>query len=125
VDARAAQRRGVGITAFAEVAAREKRRGAEGRGLCLAGPPLGKAMGDRKDSDADALWDAGDLSCGPLVLELRKRLKAMPGRVLQVTARDTSAPEDLRAWCRITGNEMVRHDPSREAFWIRSRMNWD
>lgn len=76
-------------------------------------------------SDADAYWDAGDLNCGPLVLELRSRLKAMPGRVLKVTARDTSAPEDLAAWCRVTANELIRRDVGQKSFWIRSRMNWN
>lgn len=81
-------------------------------------------MASGKDGDADAHWDAGDLNCGPLVLELRARLKAMPGRVLKVTARDTSAPEDLAAWCRVTGNTLLKHDPCSHSFWIRSRMNW-
>jgi tRNA 2-thiouridine synthesizing protein A len=77
------------------------------------------------DVVADDIWDAGDLGCGPLVLELRKRLKAMPGRVLAVTALDLGAPVDLPAWCRLTHNELVRHDAAAHCFWIRSRLAWD
>ena len=73
---------------------------------------------------ADEMWDAGDLGCGPLVLALRKRLRAMPGRVLKVTALDPAAPIDLPAWCRLTRNELVWHDAQTKTFWIKSRLDW-
>lgn len=73
---------------------------------------------------ADADWNAGDLGCGQLVLDLRKRLKAMPGGVLRVTALDIAAPLDLPAWCRLTRNELLAHDPATHSFWIRSRLDW-
>ncbi len=56
----------------------------------------------------DAEWDAGDMGCGELVLELRLRLKPMkPGQILKLTARDPGAREDLPAWCRLTGHRLV------------------
>ena len=59
-------------------------------------------------SEAPVEWDAGDLGCGELVLELRMRLAAMPpGQVLRLTARDPGAPQDLPAWCRMTGHTLV------------------
>ena len=67
----------------------------------------------------DAVWDAGDLGCGELVLELRIRLQAMPGRVLKLVATDAGAPEDVPAYCRMTGNVLVRQDIP--AYWIRAR----
>lgn len=70
-------------------------------------------------------WDAGDLACGELVIELRKKLRRIPGKVLKVIALDASAPIDLPAWCRLTSNELVRHDAASRSFWIKSRMNWD
>ena len=73
---------------------------------------------------ADAEWHAGHLGCGPLVLDLRKRLRAMPGGVLKVIALDLGAPEDLPAWCRMTDNKLLRHEPETSSFWIRSRMDW-
>jgi tRNA 2-thiouridine synthesizing protein A len=61
---------------------------------------------------ADAAWDAGDLGCGELVMVLRGRLNALPpGAVLKVTATDSGAPEDLPAWCRMTGHALVRMQP--------------
>lgn len=56
-------------------------------------------------------WDAGDMGCGELVLELRGRLLALPpGGRLRVTARDPGAREDLPAWCRLTGHTLVEAD---------------
>jgi len=58
--------------------------------------------------DVDVEWDAGDLGCGELVLELRMRLEAMrSGHVLRLIARDLGAPQDLPAWCRMTGHTLV------------------
>ena len=52
-------------------------------------------------------WNAGELGCGELVLELRLRLEAMaPGQVLKLTALDPGAPADLPAWCRMTGHRL-------------------
>jgi len=57
---------------------------------------------------SDAEWDAGDMGCGDLVLELRARLEALvAGRVLRLTARDPGAPADIPAWCRMTGHALV------------------
>lgn len=67
------------------------------------------------------VWDAGDLGCGHLLIALRNRLRAMPGGVLKLIALDPGAPEDLPAWCRLTGNELLQHDAAAHAFWIRSR----
>jgi tRNA 2-thiouridine synthesizing protein A len=55
-----------------------------------------------------AEWDAGDLGCGELVLALRIRLNGLPsGAVLSVRATDPAAPEDLPAWCGLTGHALV------------------
>jgi tRNA 2-thiouridine synthesizing protein A len=57
---------------------------------------------------ADAHWDAGDLGCGELVLELRRRLETMrPGQLLQLIARDPGARADVPAWCRMTGHVLI------------------
>ena len=57
---------------------------------------------------SDAEWDAGDMGCGDLVLELRVRVEALAaGRVLRLTARDPGAPADIPAWCRMTGHALV------------------
>jgi tRNA 2-thiouridine synthesizing protein A len=57
----------------------------------------------------EAGWDAGDLGCGELVLELRSRLAAIPpGSTFRLLAHDPAAREDLPAWCRMTGHTLVR-----------------
>jgi tRNA 2-thiouridine synthesizing protein A len=57
---------------------------------------------------SDAEWDAGDMGCGELVLELRARIEPLaPGRILKLTARDPGAPADIPAWCRMTGHALV------------------
>ena len=68
---------------------------------------------------ADDLWDAGDMGCGELVLELRTRLRAMPGRTLKVVATDLGAPEDLPSFCRMTGHALLHAEG--HAFWIRAK----
>ena len=60
---------------------------------------------------ADEEWDAGDLGCGELVLELRQRMARMqPGQVIKVIAVDPGAPADMPAWCRLTGHTLVHED---------------
>jgi tRNA 2-thiouridine synthesizing protein A len=70
------------------------------------------------DAEHAAAFDAGDMACGDLVLELRNVLRALaPGAVLRVRATDSGAPRDLPAWCRITRNQMVR--AAHPLYWIR------
>lgn len=63
-------------------------------------------------------WNAGDLGCGELVMELRIRLKKIPaGSVYEVIAHDPAAPEDIPAWCRMCGHELLHQSPP--VYWIR------
>jgi tRNA 2-thiouridine synthesizing protein A len=86
------------------------------------GCPLGSMASEPRDAEAPApraepgpdarasgeTWDAGDLGCGDLVLELRGRLRDLPARaVLHLVARDPGAPADIPAWCRLTGHHLV------------------
>jgi tRNA 2-thiouridine synthesizing protein A len=69
---------------------------------------------------SQAEWDAGDLGCGDLVLELRQRLEAMrPGQILTLVARDAGAAADIPAWCRMTGHTLIVERPPR--FQIRRK----
>lgn len=57
-------------------------------------------------------WNAGDMSCGDLVLELRLRLmKLQGGEVLRLIATDPAAPEDIPAWCNLTGHQLLEAAP--------------
>lgn len=70
---------------------------------------------------ANEVWDAGQLGCGELVLDLRGRLMAMPRQVLRVIALDRGAPEDIPAWCRLTGHILRHQDPATHSYWIEAR----
>ncbi|MBW3610652.1 MAG: sulfurtransferase TusA family protein [Actinomycetota bacterium] len=53
-------------------------------------------------------WDAGEMGCGELVIQLRGRLAALgPAALFELVAHDPGAPEDLPAWCRLTGHRLV------------------
>jgi tRNA 2-thiouridine synthesizing protein A len=68
----------------------------------------------------DEAWDAGDLGCGDLVLELRLRLQAMAaGHVLRLRATDPGAPQDLPAWCGLTGHKLL--EARHPLYWIRRK----
>lgn len=70
------------------------------------------AEGDDALPESTAVWDAGDMSCGDLVLELRMRLmKLAAGDVLELVATDAAAPEDIPAWCKLTGHRLLRAAP--------------
>ncbi|MSU63625.1 MAG: sulfurtransferase TusA family protein [Pedosphaera sp.] len=60
------------------------------------------------------------MACGELVLQLRLRLMALsPGEIFQLCARDPGAPQDLPAWCRLTGHRLVRAEPP--TYWIQRK----
>lgn len=58
-----------------------------------------------------ASFDGGDLDCGNgLLLLIRKHIDPLEaGELLEIRSREISVPEDLPAWCRLTGNELVSH----------------
>jgi tRNA 2-thiouridine synthesizing protein A len=68
----------------------------------------------------DVLWDAGTLACGDLIIRLHEQMGRMrPGQVLRLVARDTGAPADLPAWCRLTGHALLSAEPP--VYMIRRR----
>jgi 5-methyltetrahydropteroyltriglutamate--homocysteine methyltransferase len=75
-------------------------------------------------------FDGGDLDCGSgLLLQIRRRIDPLdPGQLLEILSSEPSVAEDLPAWCRLTGNELVStwHD-ARAARWSflvsKSRFN--
>ena len=59
-------------------------------------------------------WDAGEMGCGRLVMELHRQVRAIPpGDRLEVTALSEGAPVDIPAWCRMTGHTLVAAKPPR------------
>lgn len=54
----------------------------------------------------------GDMACGELVLELRRRMREMePGTVIRVIATDPAAPQDIPAWARLCGHTLLAARP--------------
>jgi tRNA 2-thiouridine synthesizing protein A len=59
-------------------------------------------------AEPTATWDAGTLGCGELLVELRRRMRDQPpGTVLRVISADPGAPEEIPAWCRLTGTGLA------------------
>ena len=91
----------------------------------LSSPPI--AGGEATPAGAspgkiafDSDWDAGDLACGELVLELRLRMRKLAsGQVLRLTALDPGAPADIPAWCRMTSHHLLYSDPAAHLYFIQ------
>ncbi len=70
-----------------------------------------------------ALCDGEDQGCGGglllLMLQTMKRLE--PGAVLEVRSTDAGVREDLPAWCRMTGNELLAEQEGelRNRYFVR------
>ncbi len=71
-----------------------------------------------------ASFDGGDLDCGSgLLLLIRKHIDPLaPGQLLEIRSTELSVREDLPAWCRLTGNQLVSelHD-GRQGSYLVSR----
>ena len=64
---------------------------------------------DRHPIEPDVRFDGGDLNCGNgLLLLIRKHVDPLePGQTLEIRSTEPSVEEDLPAWCRLTGNDLV------------------
>jgi tRNA 2-thiouridine synthesizing protein A len=65
-------------------------------------------------------WDAGHIGCGELLVKLHLRLRVLqPRQLFRLVALDPAAPEELPAWCRLTGHTLVstRHPE----YWIQRK----
>jgi len=73
-------------------------------------------------------FDGGDLDCGNgLLLLIRKHIDPLEaGELLEIRSTEISVPEDLPAWCRLTGNELVSQLKSgREHSFLVSKGKFD
>ena len=65
-------------------------------------------------------WDAGYMGCGEVIILLRKRMQSLkPGEVFKLTSQDLGAPEDLPAWCRMTGRRLLH--AGHPHYWIEQK----
>lgn len=66
-------------------------------------------MSESQSCDFDREFDAGEMGCGELVYKLWFLLNDMKaGQTIKVTALDRGAPQDMPAWCELTGHQLVR-----------------
>ncbi len=64
---------------------------------------------ERHTYPPDVSFDGGDLDCGNgLLLLIRRHIDPMErGQLLEIRSTEISVDEDLPAWCRLTGNDLV------------------
>ena len=64
---------------------------------------------ERHPIEPDASFEGGSVNCGNgLLLLIRKNIDPLPrGQFLEIRSTEPSVDEDLPAWCRLTGNELV------------------
>ncbi len=77
---------------------------------------------------ADVSFDGGDLDCGNgLLLLIRKHIDPLErGGLLEIRSTEISVDEDLPAWCRMTGNELVsfiKHDKQRSFLVAKGKLS--
>ncbi|MCC7479562.1 sulfurtransferase TusA family protein [bacterium] len=63
------------------------------------------------------------MGCGSLMIALRRAILPLaPGTVMKVRALDPGAPEDIPAWCRLTGHTLLfGPDPQRPGCYLIRR----
>ncbi len=67
-----------------------------------------------------AEWDAGEMGCGEVLIQLRLRMRPLArGDVFRLLSRDIAAPVELPAWCRVTGRRLVRAE--HPEYWIEQK----
>ena len=60
------------------------------------------------DWDFDDEFDAGEESCGRVIINLHLYLKSLiPGTRVLVISKDPAAPLEIPAWCRMVKNELI------------------
>ncbi|MDM7915840.1 MAG: sulfurtransferase TusA family protein [Candidatus Eisenbacteria bacterium] len=56
----------------------------------------------------DSRFDGRDTGCGEILIDLRIHFRPLPpGARVAILARDPGAPVEMRAWCRVTGHELL------------------
>lgn len=68
-----------------------------------------------EEPEVDLTENMEGLVCPLPVVRLAKAIKRVSvGGVIEGLATDPGVPQDIRAWCRSTGNELVSMDPDAE-----------
>lgn len=60
---------------------------------------------------AHEVIDAGGRRCGEMIIFLKRAVERLaPGQIVELNCHDPAAPEEVPAWCRITGHRLVWAD---------------
>jgi len=72
-------------------------------------------MENKHTQSPDSSFDGGDLDCGSgLLLLIRRHIDPLAaGQTLEILSTDATVEVDLPAWCRMTGNDLVRWKSAR------------
>ncbi|WP_028400531.1 sulfurtransferase TusA family protein [Ectobacillus panaciterrae] len=73
---------------------------------------------------ADMLLDAKGLACPMPIVKTKKAMnELMSGQVLEIHATDKGTKNDLSAWVKSTGHELLTHSEENEVlkFWVKKR----
>jgi tRNA 2-thiouridine synthesizing protein A len=66
----------------------------------------------------DETLDAKGLMCPMPIVKLAKKMKELPvGKVLELISDDIGSKEDVPAWCKRTGNELVEKKEEGGAYY--------
>lgn len=79
---------------------------------------------DNSQPAAAARFDGGNLDCGNgLLLLIRKHIDPLAGgELLEICSSNKSVREDLPAWCRLTGNQLVaQYDSQHQTRYLVSK----
>jgi tRNA 2-thiouridine synthesizing protein A len=69
--------------------------------------------------DKNDTLDAKGLMCPMPIVKLAKKMKDMKvGEVLELIADDVGSKEDVPAWCKRTGNQLVSQKEEGGAFYF-------
>jgi tRNA 2-thiouridine synthesizing protein A len=72
--------------------------------------------------NSDKILDAKGLACPMPIAKTKKALTELEsGQVLEIHATDKGAKNDLAAWTKSTGNELLKSEEENEVFkfWVK------
>lgn len=72
--------------------------------------------------NSDKILDAKGLACPMPIAKTKKALTELEsGQVLEIHATDKGAKNDLAAWAKSTGNELLKSEEENEVFkfWVK------
>lgn len=72
--------------------------------------------------NSDKILDAKGLACPMPIVKTKKALTELEsGQVLEIHATDKGAKNDLAAWAKSTGNELLKSEEENEVFkfWVK------